>query len=169
MSLQTDRIFFEALNADATLAEILGAKAATDTEEAVPPRLYNTAIPLPDEDADNVPAPYVIVTFDGLTNDESTKDSYEGDTDMVQIGIEVAALTRPQLAQLTEMVRRDVRTFFKNYAPAAGEESEDLSPLIPFDYRLTASAISYDGYKPAFWQVLFYQCDTNSDSNEQEE
>ena len=161
MSLQTDRIFFKALNADSERTAMLGAKAATATTESVPPRLYNTAIPLPDEDAENVPAPYVIITFDSLQNDESTKDSYEGDTDTVQIGIEVVAVTRPQLTMMTEMIRKDVREFFENYeAPAEGE---DLTALIPYDYRMSATAVIYDGDKPAYWQTLNYQCDTQRD------
>ncbi|MBQ5756867.1 MAG: hypothetical protein IIV88_06385 [Erysipelotrichaceae bacterium] len=63
MSLQTDIIFVKALRANADLMKQL---AAGD--------VYNTAIALPDEDLDNAPLPYVIVSFDGLTNDVETKD-----------------------------------------------------------------------------------------------
>ena len=69
MSLATDSIFITALQSNTDLLEALGYVEATETSEGAPARLYCTAIPLPDEDANNVPVPYIIVTFDGLTND----------------------------------------------------------------------------------------------------
>ena len=78
MSLLTDIIFVKALRADETLMAKL---AAGD--------VYNTTIALPDEDLDNAPLPYVIVSFDGLTNEVETKDDpYEGDSDNVTISVE---------------------------------------------------------------------------------
>ena len=141
---------------NAELTAMLGAKDATATTEAVLPRIYNTAIPLPDEEADNVPVPYIILSFDALTNDQSTKDSFEGDTDQVQIGIEIAAVNRPQLGTLAELVRQTVREYFENIDP----EDDDYE-LIPLDYQFSASAVQYDSAKPCHWQVLQYQCDTN--------
>ncbi|MBR7125988.1 MAG: hypothetical protein IKC86_05225, partial [Prevotella sp.] len=70
-SLATDSIFIAAIRSDADIMQEIGG------------RIYSTAIPLPDEDADNVPVPYIIVTFDGLTNDQTTKDSLEANTDTV--------------------------------------------------------------------------------------
>ena len=58
MSLQNDIIFVKALRAN---ADLMAQLAAGD--------VYNTAIAMPDEDLDNAPLPYAIVTFDGLTND----------------------------------------------------------------------------------------------------
>ena len=141
---------------NAELTAMLGAKDATATKEAVLPRIYNTAIPLPDEEADNVPVPYIILSFDALTNDQSTKDSFEGNTDQVQIGIEIAAVNRPQLGTLAELVRQTVREYFENIDP----EDDDYE-LIPLDYQFSASAVQYDAQKPCHWQVLQYQCDTN--------
>ena len=63
MSLLTDIIFVKALRADENLMAQLPAGD-----------VYNTAIALPDEDLDNAPLPYIIVSFDGLTNDVETKD-----------------------------------------------------------------------------------------------
>lgn len=140
MSLLTDQIFFSALKSNASLMTTIGN------------RLYSTAIPLPDEDADNVPLPYVIVTFDGLTNDGQSKDNpYDGDYDSVNIGIEVAAEDRPSLGALTEEIRATISDYFLN--------SED--ELVPLDYQFTAQAVQYDPLKPCFWQRLAYNCDTN--------
>lgn len=149
MSLKTDIVFVRALQSDAVLMNELAAKD-----------VYNTSIALPDVDLDNAPLPYVIVSFDGLTNDVTTKDSsYEGDIDRVQIGIEVAATTRPRLAEIVESVRVTVREFVEGYTPPVGDD-EDLSDLIPIDYTFSADPVGYDADKPCYFQTLRYNCDT---------
>ena len=147
MSLQTDIIFVKALRANADLMKQL---AAGD--------VYNTAIALPDEDLDNAPLPYFIVSFDGLTNDVETKDDpYEGDSDNVTISIEIAAKTRTELGQLAEAVRHQVHDYFVEADP-----TDDDFNLVPLDYQFSAQQVNYDQMKPCYWQVLSYQCDTNA-------
>ena len=147
MSLQTDIIFVKALRANADLMKQL---AAGD--------VYNTAIALPDEDLDNAPLPYFIVSFDGLTNDVETKDDpYEGDSDNVTISIEIAAKTRTELGQLAEAVRHQVHDYFVEADP-----TDDDFNLVPLDYQFSAQQVNYDQMKPCYWQVLTYQCDTKS-------
>lgn len=145
MSLITDSIFVEALTSSTAIGEY------------VDDRIYGTAIPVPDEDLLNEPIPYLIVSFDGLTNGGLTKDSsFEGDEDTVTISIEVAAETLTALHALASLVRTTIRTYFDNYT---GESEE----LIPLDYQFTAGRIEYDSMKPCYWQTLQYQCTTNSD------
>ena len=147
MSLQTDIIFVKALRAD---EELMAKLAAGD--------VYNTAIALPDEDLDNAPLPYVIVSFDGLTNDIDTKDDpFESDSDAVNISIEIAAKTRTELGQLAEAVRHQVHQYFLDADP-----TDEDADLIPHDYQFSAQAVNYDSLKPCYWQVLTYQCDTNA-------
>lgn len=155
MSLQTDTIFVKALRSDETLIAKLPAGD-----------VYNTAIALPEEEALNAPLPYIIVSYDGLNNQDWTKDdSYDGNTDRVTIGIEIAAQTRPDLAELAIQVRDTIRDYFNDYEPTdddSEEEAEDAK-LIPNDTQLTASPVQYDDIKPCYWQRLTYQCDTNPD------
>lgn len=142
MSLQTDAIFIKALRSN----EVLTAKLKG--------RIYDTAIPLPDEEAENVPVPYVIVTYDGMANDTSTKDdAYESNSDNVNIGVLVIAETLDELHPLTAMIRDTIHDYF------VGHVDEDDE--VPFDYSFTAQGITYDSMKPCFWQKLSYQCDTN--------
>lgn len=150
MSLLTDIIFVKALRSNETLIDRLPAGD-----------VYNTAIALPDKEADNAPLPYIIVSFDGLQNDDATKDdSFEGDEDRVQIGIEVAASTRPELGELMVAIRNTINTYFReNYG---SDEDEDFA-LIPNDMVLSAQGVQYDSAKPCYWQVLQYQCDTDID------
>jgi hypothetical protein len=122
------------------------------------PRLYGTAIGLPDEDADNVPVPYVIVTFDGLTNDQGTKDDrYESDYDTVNIGVEVTAKTLDDLHTLTQMVRDTILSYLR---------ATDTAIM---DYNFAAQQIQYDSLKPCYWQVLTYQCDVNNTYDDEQE
>ena len=115
-------------------------------------RLYSTAIPMPDEDAENVPVPYIIVTFNGLNNEGTTKDDpFEGDTDVVQIGVEVTAVNREQLAELTQLVRSTIHDYLT-------EDVDDERQTID-DYQFSAEAVQYDSLKPCYWQTLRYQCD----------
>ena len=147
MSLQTDIIFVKALRAN---ADLMAQLAAGD--------VYNTSIALPDEDLDNAPLPYVIVSFDGLTNDVETKDDpYEGDSDNVTISIEIAARTRTELGQIAEAVRHQVHDYFVEADP-----TDDDFNLVPLDYQFSAQQVNYDQLKPCYWQVLSYQCDTNA-------
>ena len=140
MSLATDSIFIEAIQSDTSLMQKIEG------------RLYGTAIGLPDEEADNVPVPYVIVTFNGLTNDQGTKDDrYESRYDKVEIGVEVTANTLDDLHVLTEMVRDTILSYLRSRTTAVD------------DYLFTAEGIQYDSMKPCYWQVLRYQCDTIND------
>ena len=146
MGLSTDSIFIAALS------------ASDDIMEAVGGRIYDTAIPLPDEEAENPPVPYIIVTFDSLQNDQTTKDDrYESEYDKVEIGIEVVGQTLGQLHDLTQMVRDVILDYFRNNATAVEY------------YDFSAQAIRYDGDKPCYWQVLSYQCEVNNEYDEQNE
>ena len=146
MSLITDIIFVRALRSN---SELMAALPAGD--------VYNTTIAEPDEEVLNAPVPYIIVSYDGMQNDSQTKDdSYEGDTDNVQIGIEIAAKTRKQLGELATQIRETVSDFFENLP----DDDPDFD-LVPLNYNLTAQGVNYDSDKPCYWQVLNYQCDTN--------
>ena len=160
MSLATDSIFVTALQSNSDLLEKLTEYIDDDgnIQYDETPRLYGTAIGLPDEDAENVPVPYVIVTFDGLTNDQGTKDDrYESEYDTVNIGVEVTAKTLDDLHDLTQMVRDTILSYLRTTDTAI------------MDYNFAAQQIQYDSLKPCYWQVLTYQCDTvNTHDDEQE-
>ena len=160
MSLATDSIFVAALQSNADLLEKLTEYIDDDgtVQYDETPRLYGTAIGLPDEDADNVPVPYVIVTFEGLTNDQGTKDDrYESDYDTVNIGVTVVGSTLNGLHDLTQMVRDTILSYLSTTETAI------------MDYQFSAQQIQYDSLKPCYWQVLTYQCDTvNTNDDEQE-
>ena len=147
MSLRTDIIFVKALQSNTALVESLPAKG-----------IYNTSIPLPDADMLNAPVPYIIVRMTGVNNDASNKDeSFEGESDTVNIDVEVCAETREELGDMAETVRKTIREYFETADP----EDEDYE-LVPVDYQFGATGVMYDPDKPCFYQSLTYQCDTNA-------
>ena len=154
MSLATDSIFITALQSNSELLEALGY----DPETGENARLYCTAIPLPDEDAENVPVPYVIITFDGLTNDQCTKDDrYESEYDTVNIGLEVTARNINELHDLTQMVRDTILSYLRENDTAI------------MDYNFAAQQIQFDSMKPCYWQMLTYQCDVENHLNDNDD
>lgn len=146
MSLITDKVFYNALRSNADLMTQVGG------------RIESTSIPVPDEEFDNVPVPYVIITFDGLQNEGFTKDnSFEGDTDRVQVGIVVAADTRDDLGDIMQAIRAIIIAYFED-----GENhTYDDYDLVPNSYTFSAGQIGYDPDKPCYYQTLTYNCDTN--------
>ena len=150
MSLATDSIFIAAIQSNPALVERIGG------------RLYGTAIPLPDEDADNVSVPYAIVTFNGLNNQNETKDDvYESNYDTVNIGVEVTGETIDNLHELTQTVRETILAYMKAQKDELGDE------FTIDDFTFAAQAIQYDSLKPCYWQVLTYQCDVRNLLNEE--
>ena len=143
MSLATDSIFIAAIKASHIIMNQIGG------------RLYSTSIPLPDEDVDNVPVPYVIVTFDGLNNEQTTKDDpFESEDDKVTIGIEVCARNRTELSLLAKRIRVQVHTYMVSLL---AEENPAVT-----DYMMSADAVQYDSMKPCYWQTLRYVCDATN-------
>ena len=93
-----------------------------------------------------------------MQNEGLTKDnSFEGDTDKVQISIEITADNREDLGTLAQGVRDAVIAYFED---TEGHTSEDYD-LVPQDYVLSSGPIQYDPIKPCYYQTLTYNCDTN--------
>lgn len=150
MSLLTDVIFVKALRSNTTLTAML---AAGD--------VYNTSIAVPDEDLDNTPLPYVIVSYDGMQESDATKDdTFGSDEDRVQVSIDIVASTREEVGTLAVMVRDTIRDYFTAHE---GDDSDADYALIPNCMEMSAGQVMYDWLKPGYEQVLTYQCDTNKD------
>lgn len=146
MSLATDSIFVTALKAN---AELMGL---------VSNRLYSTTIAMPDKDLNNAPIPYIIVMFEGLNNDVTTKDDeMESDTDVVNVSVEVAAKSRKALSELTKEVRQTIYNYLRRENTAIE------------DYQFSAERVNYDQTKPCYWQVLNYRCDVINGINDEQD
>lgn len=145
MSLITDKVFYNALRSNAALMTQVGG------------RIESTSIPVPDEDFLNEPVPYIIITFDGLQNEGFTKDNdFEGNTDKVQVSIEVAAQSRDELGQIMTDIRHRIIEYFEDTEGHAWDDYE----YVPQNYTFSASPVGYNPEKPCYYQTLTYNCDT---------
>ena len=125
MSLLTDIIFVKAIRSN---ADIISQLPDGD--------VHNTAIALPDVEAENAEVPYIIVSFDGLNNQDTTKDdAFESESDSVQIGITICAGEREELGEMAVAVRTTIREYFREHY---GDNTDEDFVLIPNDITLNA-------------------------------
>lgn len=139
MSLIVDKFFFNAL------------RTSDEIKQRTSGRIFNTARPDDEEAADSVP--YIIITYEGMTNNATHKDiQWEGWEDTETVSVLVVAETRESLALLITDVRRSIKAH-------AEDESDDQQPI---DYTVSASVVQYDSMKPCFYQTLTYVCVTDN-------
>lgn len=143
MTFDTDLIFWYALSVD---KEIM---------QATKGRIFSTCIEVPPMEKDNTPLPYIIVGYDGMKENDSTKDdSFATDVDTEDVFIEVSAKSRKDLVPLMQRIRQCVH----DYMVAAQERGED----VPEDYSVSASGVAWDWTKPCYYQTMNFHCFTNN-------
>ena len=141
MGLDTSTLFYRILSGNAELEKL------TDG------RIYSIAIPMPEENINKSLVPWVIILFDGLNNDDATKDDpFESSTDTVQISIEIAAQTPDDLMDLAQLVRDTIHDEMVN-----GHTFDSI-----YDYKFSASAMQYDDLTPCFYTRLSYSCSVSN-------
>ena len=144
--LELDEIFYNALTADTTIASDTGG------------RIFSTCVEVPPADADNTPLPYVVITDDGLQNEQGTKDSvWESSEDHVQASIIINAESPKAVKRLTRLARKAISTYI-----------ESLTGEIPYLTSLSTQGVAWDWTKPCYYLTLQYQCDIINEDDEQE-
>lgn len=148
MSILTGKVFYEALKHSEDVMRVTGG------------RIYSTAIEVPPMDEDTTPRPYIILMANGGSNDQMCKDGFEGETDHVQIAVEIAADGTDAVLDIANMVRVAIRDYFT--AVRGGEIQSELADLIPENYTFTWDAVSWDWTCPCYFTTLHWHCDTNN-------
>ena len=146
MVIELDKLFYDALRADNTLTAYIGG---TD-------RITSTCFEVSPDEADNTPLPCIIVTDDGLTNNQQTKDNvWESDEDRVQASVEVDGTSPKQVKQLIRMVRKAIN----NYITSLYTQGEDIPNL----QSVQTNGVAWDWLKPCYHSTITYQCDVEND------
>ena len=144
MGLSTDLFF------------VAGLRSSNAVQKAVDGRIFNTARSTEDERKDRVP--YIIVSFEDLSNASETKDDgVEGTEDRVTVSLLVVAKTRVLLAELAQSVRDAMREFFVEV-----DVNDDAYQHAPKDWEFSAGKVQYDWTKPCYYQTLKYVCETDA-------
>ncbi len=130
---------------------VIHALSASDTVQSLTEgRIFNTIRPELDEKEDKIP--YVVVTYEGMTNDCDNKDMVEGASDNERVQVLCVACDRIQLANLINAARDAIREYLS--------EHDSLIEFGIADYELSASAILSDWTVPCTYQSLNYSIST---------
>lgn len=143
--IELDKLFYDALQADNMLTAYIGG---TD-------RITSTCFEVSPDEADNTPLPCIIVTDDGLTNNQQSKDNvWESDEDRVQASVEVDGTSPKQVKQLIRMVRKAIN----NYITTLYTQGEDIPNL----QSVQTNGVAWDWMKPCYHSTISYQCDVDN-------
>ena len=143
MVIELDKLFYDALQSDETLMAAVGG------------RIVSTCFEVGPEEKDNTPLPCIIVTDDGLTNDQQTKDNvWEADEDRVQASVEVDGTSPKQVKHLVRMVRKVIN----NYVTSLYAQGE----YIPNLKQVQTNGVAWDWMKPCYHSTVSYQCDVDN-------
>lgn len=142
--IELDELFFNALMADADLVLAVGG------------RIESTCFEVSPDEQDNTQLPCIIVTDDGLTNNQTTKDTeWESAEDRVQASIEVDAKDPKEVKQLIRMVRKAI----SNYIASLYDKGEEIPNL----QSVQTNGVAWDWMKPCYHSTITYQCDVEND------
>ena len=147
---QVDEIIYDALKADDAIMELVGE------------RIVSTCFEVSPTEADNTPLPNIIVTYDGMQNQISTKDElWEADEDLVMVSVDVAATSPDEVKTLVRKCRIAIKSYIGTM-DTSGYEIPELESL-------TSNGLDWDWLRPCYYQRLTYQCIVPSDVDEDEQ
>lgn len=137
--IELDELLYNALVADGALVAAVGG------------RITSTCFEVSPDEQDNTPLPCIIVTDDGLQNDQSNKDDvWESDEDRVQASVEVDADSPKVVKRLIRMVRKAIA----NYVASLSAQNAE----IPYLLNVQTNGIAWDWMKPCYHSTISYQC-----------
>ena len=134
----------------ADIAIVQALQRSETIETLVEHRIFNTMRPEYDEQEDKIP--YIVVTYEGMTNDNDNKDSIEGDEDVERVNVLIVAQDRVQLSNIINEARTAIRDYL-------GGDAFDTYGIA--DYSVSASVILGDWTVPCVYQSLNYTISTS--------
>ena len=146
---ELDEILYNALKADETLTTYIGGSE----------RITSTCFEVSPDEADNTPLPCIIVTDDGFTNGDTTKDNWwESSADNVQASVEVDADSPKEVKKIVRMVRKAIAKYVKT-----------MTGDVPYLMSVQSNGIAWDWMKPCYHSTVSYQCVVDNDLNDDEQ
>ena len=140
--LRLDKIFFDAITADAELMQAVGGRVKSTCFEVSP------------DEKDNTPLPYILILDEGKQPAQTTKDDeWMPSVWRVGAGIEVGAKSPNEVDALTVKAMQAVA----NYIHTLASQGEDI-PYLNEGFPQT-QGVAWDWTKPCYFDVAHYQCD----------
>ena len=150
--LRLDKIFFDAITADAELMQAVGGRVKSTCFEVSP------------DEQDNTPLPYILILDEGKQPAQTTKDDgWMPSQWRVGVGVEVGAKSPNEVDALVMKAMKAIANHISTLA-SQGEEIPYLNEGFP-----QTQGVDWDWTKPCYWDLAQYQCDVNYNDDEQEE
>jgi hypothetical protein len=150
--LRLDKIFFDAITADAELMQAIGGRVKSTCFEVSP------------DEQDNTPLPYIVIRDLGKQPSQTTKDDEWMPSQWnVGAGIEVGAASPNEVDALVMKAMKAIAEYISTLSEQ-GEEIPYLNEGSP-----QTQGIAWDWTKPCYFDVAHYQCDVNHYDDEQDE
>jgi len=147
--LRLDKIFFDAITADAELMQAVGGRVKSTCFEVSP------------DEKDNTPLPYILILDEGKQPAQTTKDDgWMPIQWRVGAGVEVGAKSPNEVDALIMKAMKAVAAYI-------GTLTEDI--LYLNEGFPQTQGVNWDWMKPCYFDVAHYQCDVNYYDDEQEE
>ena len=149
--LRLDKIFFDAITADAELMQAVGGRVKSTCFEVSP------------DEQDNTPLPYILILDEGKQPAQTTKDDgWMPSQWCVGAGVEVGAKSPNEVDSLVMKAMKAVA----NYISTLAGKGEDI-PYLNEGFPQTQGVV-WDWTKPCYFDVAHYQCDIDYNDDEQE-
>lgn len=149
--LRLDKIFFDAITADADLMQAVGGRVKSTCFEVSP------------DEQDNTPLPYILILDECKQPAQTTKDDgWMPSQWRVGAGIEVAANSPNEVDALVMKAMKAIAAYISSLADQ-GEEIPWLNEGFP-----QTQGVAWDWTKPCYFDVAHYQCDIDYTEDEQE-
>ncbi len=150
--LRLDKIFFDAITADAELMQAVGGRVKSTCFEVSP------------DEQDNTPLPYIVIRDLGKQPAQTTKDDeWMPSQWRVGAGVEVGASSPNEVDALVMKAMKAIANHISILA-SQGEEIPYLNEGFP-----QTQGVDWDWTKPCYWNLAQYQCDVNYNDDEQDE
>ena len=147
--LRLDKIFFDAITADADLMQAVGGRVKSTSFEVSP------------TEQDNTPLPYILIMDEGKAPSQTTKDDgWMPDMWRVGAGVMVAAISPNEVDALVMKAMKAV----SNYMQTLEGDVPYLNEGFP-----RTQGVSWDWMKPCYWDLTQYQCDVEYTEDDEQE
>ena len=150
--LRLDKIFFDAITANAELMQAVGGRVKSTCFEVSP------------DEQDNTPLPYILILDEGKQPAQITKDDeWMPSQWRVGVGVEVGAKSPNEVDALVMKAMKAIAEYISTLA----EQDEEI-PCLNEGFPQT-QGVAWDWTKPCYFDVVHYQCDIDNTNDDEQD